>query len=207
MKHKPPSEAAHITVGGRPVAIGVAPGRVYVVDSGDEAVSVINAKNNTRIGKDIKVGNEPGAIAVAPGKIYVANSGSNTVSVIDETNNTKIGKDIQVGKYPTAIAFDVGTNTIYVANTDDSTVSVINTTNNTKIGNPIKVINRPAGIAVVPAKAAGSANVSGRIYVSNTNNNTVSVIDDITNTKIGNPIKVGNGPTAIELLQLDRCLQ
>jgi YVTN family beta-propeller protein len=34
-------------------------------------------------------------------------------------------------------------------------------------------------------------------YVTNINNNTVSVIDTITNTVIGTPIAVGDGPSGI----------
>ena len=38
---------------------------------------------------------------------------------------------------------------------------------------------------------------NGKVYVANFRDNTVSVIDSLNNTKIGNDIKVGRGPDAI----------
>ena len=91
LKHASPNQNANIVVGNGPSAIGVATGKgkVYVVDSNDDTVSVINSINNTKIGNDIKVRDGPSAIGVATGKgkVYVVNSDNNTVSVINETNN------------------------------------------------------------------------------------------------------------------------
>ena len=105
-KHPSPSQNANIIVGHGPSAIGVATGKgkVYVVDSNDDTVSVINSINNTKMGNDIKVGNGPSAIGVATGKgkVYVANSNNDNVSVINEKNNAKIA-DIKVGNGPFAI--------------------------------------------------------------------------------------------------------
>ena len=39
--------------------------------------------------------------------------------------------------------------------------------------------------------------VNKRMYVTNRDNDTVSVIDTITNTVVGSPIKVGDGPQDI----------
>jgi YVTN family beta-propeller protein len=100
---------------------------VYVANSGDNTVSVIDEQSNTKIGKDIPVGHDPIGIAVlmSYGRVYVANFRDNTVSVINGTSNTKIGKDIPVGSGPAAIGTDSLTKTIYVANNGDNTVSVI----------------------------------------------------------------------------------
>lgn len=56
---------------------------------------------------------------------------------------------------------------MYVIKSD--TVSVIDTKTNTVVGSPIKVGAVPHGIAYDP--------VNARMYVTNSHNNTVSVID------------------------------
>ncbi|MGA9171996.1 MAG: YncE family protein, partial [Nitrososphaeraceae archaeon] len=151
-----PSGIPQIIVSSGPSAIGIdtSTNKIYVANSADNTVSVIDGNNNTKIGRDIPVGNRPIAIGVgieshptyvansikyssATGvdyitrTVYVANSADNTVSVIDGNNNTKIGRDIPVGASPSAIGIDTSTNKIYVANSADNTVSVIDGNNNT----------------------------------------------------------------------------
>jgi YVTN family beta-propeller protein len=128
-KHTSSKENPHITVGKVPSAISVndITNTIYVANQEDNTVSVIDGKNNTKIGDDIKVGEGPLLdISVNPitNTIYVANYLYNTISVIDGKNNTKIGDDIKVGRAPSAIDVDFGTYTIYVAN-HDNTLSVI----------------------------------------------------------------------------------
>ncbi len=66
---------------------------VYVANSNDGTVSVINAITNKVIPTDIvTVGNFPAGLAVTPDDayVYVANSGDNTVSVISTATNTVV---------------------------------------------------------------------------------------------------------------------
>src|SRR5437870_5323292 len=63
-KHTSSKQNPHITVGKGPVAIGASIGKVYVANSSDNTVSVIDPLSNTKIGDDIKVGNRPAAIGV-----------------------------------------------------------------------------------------------------------------------------------------------
>ena len=128
-KDIPSKQNAHITVGQTPTGIGInfLTDRIYVANSGDNTVSVIDGNNNTKIGNDIPVGKNPLDIVVDSysRKIYVTNIGDNTVSVIDGKNNTKIGNDIPVGKDPLGIDVNSLSRKIYVANSGDNTVSVI----------------------------------------------------------------------------------
>src|SRR6476660_5590204 len=80
---------------------------LYVVNFKSETISVIDVKNNLKIGEDIKVGRNPSAIAILYGTnaLYVANYGDDTVSVIDVKNNLKIGEDIKVGRNPWAFGY------------------------------------------------------------------------------------------------------
>ena len=57
-KDIPSKQNAHITVGQTPTGIGInfLTNRIYVANSGDNTVSVIDDKNNTKIGNDIPVG-------------------------------------------------------------------------------------------------------------------------------------------------------
>jgi YVTN family beta-propeller protein len=197
-KHTSSKENPHITVGKVPSAISVndITNTIYVANQEDNTVSVIDGKNNTKIGDDIKVGEGPLLdISVNPitNTIYVANYLYNTISVIDGKNNTKIGDDIKVGRAPSAIDVDYHTvhTTIYVTNREDNTVSVIDGKNNTKIGDDIKVGRAPSAIDVHYRKHT--------IYVANEEDNTVSVIDGKNNTKIGDDIKVGRLPSAISV--------
>ena len=193
--HYSPTEYPHINVGKRPVAIGVNSNYredihlVYVVDSKDDIVSIIDGINNTNTRNDIKVGNKPVAIGVNnfTNTIYVANSEDNTVTVIDGINNTRV-KDIPVGGGPFAIGVNNFTNTIYVANYKNNTVSVINGKYNNNTGNDIKVGDGPNSIGV--------DEFTHTVYVANFKNNTVTVIDGLNNTRVKD-IPVGDGPNSI----------
>jgi YVTN family beta-propeller protein len=188
-------QIAHIPIGNAPETVGVDrdTNTIYVANYIDNTVSVIDGRNNTKIGDDIPVGTGPTGIGLnsQTNTIYVANSEDNTVSVIDGENNTKIGDDIPVGKDPEAIGVNEDTNTIYAANNDSNTISVIDGENNTKIGDDIPVGKGPIDIVVNPS--------DNLIYVAYQDNNFVSVINgtNYNNTKIGEDISVGKGPNTI----------
>ena len=98
---------------------------VYVTNSGDSTVSVIDTATNTVIAT-IAVGTTPRGLTFdsANNMVYVTNSGDNTVSAIDTATNTVIGT-IAVGVDPRDITFDSANNMVYVTNFGDSTVSVL----------------------------------------------------------------------------------
>jgi YVTN family beta-propeller protein len=195
-----------IAVGDYPTAIGVSYSTVYVVNQRNNSVSVINATTNTKIGEDIAVGDYPTAIDFYDsrgGVVYVANGGG-SVSIISDKNYTKIDTDvtdpeiddIAVVKGPEAIAFF--NETAYVVNNAFDYVSIISVENNTKIDtdvtdpeiDDIAVGKRPVAIAINEP--------TNTVYVVNQRNNSVSVINATTNTKIGEDIAVGDYPTAID---------
>jgi YVTN family beta-propeller protein/VCBS repeat-containing protein len=116
-----------------------------------------------------QVGANPMGVAVAPTKTYVANQVSNTVSVIDRANPNATPVTINVVGSPTAITLSADGSRAYAAG--NNAISVINTATNTVIATVITNGGQSYGIATTP----GSAGVQ-RLYVSNTGNNTVSVI-------------------------------
>src|SRR5829696_8102429 len=102
-------EPSQIEVGQKPVDIVIPQNRniTYVVNNGDDTVSIISLENNTKI-KDIPVGKGSRAISINSENniAYLANTWNDTVSIISLENNTKVGKDIPVGKDPVDIAIE-----------------------------------------------------------------------------------------------------
>lgn len=74
---------------------------LYVANSTDGTVSVINTTNDTVGATPITVGTNPTWVAVVPNgtKAYVTNNGSNNVSVINTANNT-VSATVAVGNGP-----------------------------------------------------------------------------------------------------------
>ena len=129
--------AVTVPVSKNPVGVALDAGArtVYVTNSGDNTVSVIDGSKYTVLG-NLPVGNKPEGVATDPGThtAYVTNSDDNTVSVIDgpkhavtDTMAEKI-RDIRHvefgGMAPSGLAVDPGSHAIYVANRGDNSVWV-----------------------------------------------------------------------------------
>lgn len=96
---------------------------LYVVNSGENTVSVIDPLENEVIGV-IPVGENPTRIAVSPDRrtLCVANKGDNTVSLIDNNLSTKA---ISVGNAPNMAVFTPNGKEVWVMNSRDSSLSII----------------------------------------------------------------------------------
>ena len=197
--------------------------------TGDGTVSVINAAAcNARHGSacrqawaTVDVGGSPQGVAVDRGTdtIYTANGffGENTVSVIDgRTCNS--GESSGCGQTPAkttagdrafAVAVNPATETIDVANRNENTVSVIDgrscngsdTTGCAQTWPTVAVGASPQALAVNRA--------TNTIYVTNTNDNTVSVLNGSTCNGSDHSgcddtpptVAVGAGPRAVGVNQ------
>jgi len=160
---------------------------VYVTNSDDDTVSVIDTATNT-VSKTIVVGHKPSGIAANPSgtRVYVANSGEcpigpcqqpGTVSVINTSNNSVINT-VTVGIGPCHLAVNPSGTRVYVSNCgymdgDENTVSVIDTDTDTVIAT-VEGVNDPDGVTVTP---------DGSLVSSHP---TISIIDTATNTVINN---------------------
>jgi len=165
-----------IPVGQSPLDLAVSPDgqHVYVANTAGHSVSVISTASNT-VTATIPVGlgaAGPAGVAVTPnGKfVYVSVFNSNpalpsTLSVIDTSTNAVSGPPIPVGVQPQAIAFSPDGSVVYVANGVSNTVTAISTATNTVI-KTFNVGVGPIGLAVS----------STRLYVSNSQDDTVTVI-------------------------------
>jgi DNA-binding beta-propeller fold protein YncE len=125
------------------VAIDETTNTIYVVNQGDNTVSVINGdvcnagdiSGCHQAWPTVTVGASPQALANNPSNdtVYVANRDDNTVSVINTlhcngTDSSGCGQTpatIAVGAGPRSVGIVFATNTVFVGNRDDLTVSVI----------------------------------------------------------------------------------
>ena len=187
-------------LGDGPIGIAYDPlhQRMYVANQAGSTVSVIDTITNKVIGNPISVGQAPTFLAYDPvhHRMYVINQADSTISVIDTITNTVIDTDpntpginpITVVGGANAIAYDPVHKRMYVT-VSNSTIYVIDT-NTMAVIDTIVIQAQLSGIEYDP--------IHQWMYVSNyVNANAVIVIDTNTNAVIGNPIPVGEGPTAI----------
>jgi len=187
------------TVGTAPVQVAENPvtRTLYVghFDETDNTVSVIdttacNQHHLTGCNQTwptIPLGNSPRFLGVntITNSIYVANRGDGTLSVINgatcNRSNTSSCSQAQpttvVGNRPQQIAVDESTNTIYVVNPGDGTVSVINGSHCN--GADVSGCNQAWPTIAVGASPQGLGfnPRNHTLYVTNTDDNTVSVIN------------------------------
>jgi YVTN family beta-propeller protein len=175
--------------------VDVATDTIYVVNAGDNTVSVVNgatcnahdAGGCGQAAATVTVGASPFALAIdhASDTIYVANQADNTVSVIDGatcngTDTSGCGQTptaVAVGSGPNGVAVDQRTDTVYVTNGGTDTVSVIdgatcNGTHSNGCG------QSPAAVTV--GNGPYQIDVDQRtdtVYVDNLADSTMSVID------------------------------
>ena len=157
--------------------------RIFVINSADDSVSVINTKNNSDLNNvmSFKVGNYgEGATDIAYDKkekqILVAYSAANYVSVVDDTT-FKESKKINTNMTASAIFVDDNTGLIYVTHQENNSVSVIKGNYSSSIpDNPShrsEYFRNPSDITVDP-----KANL---VFVANYDNSSVSVLDAANN--------------------------
>ena len=110
----PLTERARVPVGRRPNALAWGKdGRLFVADSGDNAVSVIAGATlretiKTSLDPRAPVGSTPDALVVSPDgrRLYVANADNNDVAVVDisRAQESRVLGFIPTGWYPSALA-------------------------------------------------------------------------------------------------------
>jgi YVTN family beta-propeller protein len=173
---------------------------MYVANYGDDTVSIINTQSfggNAAVIGTINVGQGPYRMTYVPSmqKIYIGNRLGGSVSVIDTKTNI-LRTTITVGNDPSALAVSWDEDRIYVTNRDDDTVTGITTGSDVSFAN-VTVGNSPSGITVGKPNPVNGAH---EIYVSNSDDNSVSVItvDPNGDLHVGpSALSVGNNPEGI----------
>lgn len=160
-------------------------GKIYVVGSVSNTVSVIDLLHN--VTDEIPVGVRPLAIAFNPinEKIYVANLVSNEVSAI-ETSTLQVSV-LPVGKDPIGVGVNTANGDVFITNSSDNSVTVINS--NDQVTSTIANIgNRPVSATYQPA--------NDEMYVVATGSNEVIPINATDYSALPS-IAVGNSPYGI----------
>jgi YVTN family beta-propeller protein len=114
------------------VVVNPATHSVYVVNTGDNTVSVIDSEKLT-VTKVIPVGKGPTAIAINPlvGVVFVANSSAGSITGIQ---GTKVVGTVHIGGNPVAMVVDVALNQLYVADAARNQVEILNATTGKLLG-------------------------------------------------------------------------
>jgi YVTN family beta-propeller protein len=131
--NKPAQPVSRVTVGRHPTAmlLNSDQTRLYVANSNDDSVSVIDTKTdkeieriNVRLSEEVPPGNSPEGLALRGNDLYVANAHSNSVAVVDLSNETseavaaharsRVRGFIPTGQYPSALA--VAGQTLFIGN-------------------------------------------------------------------------------------------
>jgi len=179
---------ATVRVGTNPqfLAVDESTHTLYVANSGSDTISVIDGRSG-RVKGSVSVGPIPFTLAVNPvtHTVYVTDLGAETVSVVDGASCNAASvrgckrrpATIDVGEMPGGIALDSRTNTVYVTGETSNDVSVIDG----------KTCNARAtsGCSARPARVRAGDGARGiavnerthTVYVANTADGTVSVID------------------------------
>ena len=180
-----------VTVGSNPTGMSVNPitNQVYIANSGETFVTVIQDGATVGNGQTVSVGIAPSGVVVNPitNKVFVTNQNSNSVSVIDGASNT-VTATVAAGTHPFAVAANPLTDKIYVANTGDSVTVVDGAANATRVAFAGAT---PVSVGVNP--------VTGKAYIANQAGNSVTVIDEANNTtssvsSLGGPVAVAVDP-------------
>lgn len=176
-----------IEVGKEPHGIAIlnSLNRVYVTNSGEDTISVIDTQTNRVLNKvNTRLGSQPEGIAASSdGRIVVVCFfGTNQVSIRD-ANSMRELIALTVDKGPLRVVIDPRSRKAFVSNYYSNTVTVIDTSLLRIIG-VIPVESNPIGLTF---NSRGD-----RLYVVNSSSSNISVIDPSGQTVIGK-INVGTG--------------
>lgn len=169
-----------IAVGSGPLSIAAnsTGSKVYVTNTTDGTVSVINTATNTVTATvTVGVNSNPQGVVVSPdnSKVYVSD-GVAGVAVIDAATNT-LTTTISTGasSLPKGVAITPDGQYLYVVNSNLATVSVFKTSDNSLVTAPVSVGGGAYGIAISPdGTKAYVTNTGGSISVIRTSDHSVT---------------------------------
>lgn len=167
-----------IPIGFFPMGIAASPTGTFVyvtLFSDDLVISIDTSTNTLKNGILLHHGSKPTAIAVAPsGLAYATNFSNSTISIIDPTS-MQLSENFPVGSiFPINLAISPNGTRAYVVNAvGPKNVKAIDLSTNTVVAT-INSGTQSLGVAITPD--------SSTAYVTNTLQNTVSVINTATNT-------------------------
>ncbi len=183
-----------IPVGRIPHGIKVRPDgqELYVTNTADNTLSILTLTPEPKLAISFRVGADPFEVTFAgDGKTaYISNFLGDSVSMID-TATRQITGTIRSGKQPAMLAFvpGLGGTLLWVANTGTQEVWAVDPTTR-KLIQRIKAGGGTHGVVPTPA---------GKVYVTNTNDNTVTVIQ-ASDGKVLATLNVGTNPNGLSFV-------
>jgi ABC-type transport system substrate-binding protein/class 3 adenylate cyclase/streptogramin lyase len=176
---------AEVPVAGRPGAVAVGSGAVWVTDAIDDKVLRIDPEKHLVVDR-IEVGRYPAAVVVGGGSVWVANGQDGTVSEVNPDKGTVVATR-RVGNGPTGLAFTPGA--VWVVNELDATLSRISSATGRVVAT-VRLGQNPSGIA------AGL----GAVWVTSEESGLLLRVDPAANA-VSQTVSVGNGPTGVTVGQ------
>ncbi len=173
-----------IKLGGRPGAIVVAGGRVWVADEAGGGVSAINPPVGKLYKRGIAPLSAPLRLGAGAGGLWVSSATTGAIRRID-LGDAVAGPAIPAGRGPSGITVAGGI--VWVANSRGDTVTRVDPATRVLLGEPIVVGARPGGID------AGT----DAVWVASNGDGTVTRIDIADGEVVGDPIDVGPAPGAV----------
>ena len=146
--------------------------KIYVLNSPQNNLSIINGSNGTNI-STITTENYPVSVVQNRDNIYVLNENSNNINIIDTTTNSII-ETIDVNSKPLEMQLNHNTNLLYVLNNTSNNISVIDVITNDII-KTISNITSPNSITI-------NENTNTIFVIGN--NDTLYIINGISNEVI-----------------------
>ncbi len=179
-----PTPLGTITVGNTPRGLAVDPARqrVYVANFGSDSVSVIDSHTNTVIETITGITAANGiAHDALHNMLWVTNYNTDQVTPIeinDEATSFTALPGVDVGNGPWGVVYDPIYGYLYVANSLDDSVSVIDVSARRVATTLSGNFSQPFHLATTP--------VTGKVYVTNFGNSTVTVIKGTTISSVVN---------------------
>jgi len=188
----PDTNIRTIAVGSAPTSVAITTDYLFVSNSFDDTVSVIDLvtyANNTTI----DVGKKPEHLIASSdkSKVYVSNYDDDSISIIDVATLTVSGTIGSIGDGPAGMCLSGSGDKLYVACALGDTVAVVTTSDDRAVHNFSSVGSGPYGVA-----ASSDGNY---LYVTLNSESSVALIDLTTNTVSDTRVAVGSGPKGIAM--------
>ena len=188
----PDTSIRTISVGSSPTSCAFADDYLFVANSFDNTVSVIDLAANSIV-ETIDVGGSPQNVIAGSddSKIYVSNYDDNSISVISVATLTVASTISDVGDGPRGMCLSSAGGKLYVACDTSDSIVIISTAGDSKEA-------EIASVGDAPAYAAVSS--SGEVlYVTLSGEASVVIVDITTNEVTDTKIAVGNSPHGIAI--------
>lgn len=172
-----------IELGGKPGAIALGGGRVWVADEGGRGVAAVNPEGRAAYRKGLPPHAAPLRLATGAGGLWVSSASTGTVRRVD-LGSLATDEPIAAGRGPAGLTVAHGL--VWVADSRGGTVSVVDPSIH-QVRDLIEVGGKPGGID------AGSSTV----WVSDTTDGTVIRVGLESKEVEGSPLSVGPEPGAV----------